>query len=177
MTLHQNYSAEEKKEARLPHELFLFNMIGNHILLNVIVLSNVNVMPELGLIVPIIAVFIIAYILLKGPSKLKSESLLVRYHWHLVLKRTKIFLIGYGVLLVASLMGWLIMLSNENVMPELIYAIIGGLGILPVMALVLILTVMDSESLYEVINGKTPKKVPPHLLGGNAEVVTAEQSE
>lgn len=157
------YSKAELKAAALPHELFLFNMIGNHILLNVIVLSNVNVMPELGLIVPVVSLLIIAFILVKGPGHLRSDSLLVRYHWYLVLKRTRIFLISYAALAIASLLGWL-MYAYAGAMKEMVMAVIGGLGILPVMVLVLVLTVIDSESLYDVAHARDPKKVPPHLL-------------
>ncbi|OGT20800.1 MAG: hypothetical protein A2V90_09275 [Gammaproteobacteria bacterium RBG_16_57_12] len=161
------YTPAEMKAARLPHELFLFNMVGNHILLNVIVLSNINVKPMLGLIVPVISLLIISFLLLKGPAHLRSDSLFVRYHWHLVIKRTRIFLIGYVLLAIAFLLAWF-MYAYVGAMKELVIAVLAGLGLLPVMALVIVLTVMDSESLSQAIHGREPTKVPEKLLQGTA---------
>lgn len=162
---------QELKSGQFPHQLFLFNMVGNHILLTVITASN-STMPQLALLIPAISIILTSIILLKGRTLVNSESMFVRCHWTLVVKRTKIFLIGYAALAVAVGLGSL-MYFYAGVMKEMAMAMVGGLGILPVMALVLILTVMESETLNHALHGVTPDAIKKKLLAQVA--VKAEQ--
>lgn len=162
---------QDLKTGQFPHQLFLFNMVGNHILLTVITASN-STMPQLALLIPILSIILISITLLKGRTLVNSECMFVRCHWTLVVKRTKIFLIGYVALAVAGGLGAM-MYFYAGMMKEMAMAMVGGLGILPVMALVLILTVMESETLNHALHGVTPDAIKNKILAQMA--VKAEQ--
>lgn len=141
-----NYSPAELKLAQLPHQLFIFNSIGNHVLLTVITVSIALSSPLWTLMIPIISMGVISYTLLRGRSLVKHESKLVRCHWGVVLRRTRFFLISYAILAVASIAAYLLF-TYAGAMKELMFALVGGLGLLPFMAMVLILTIMESDTL------------------------------
>ena len=85
----------------------------------------------------------------------KHESMLVRFHWAIVVRRTRILLIGYTLLAFAATLGW-ILHTYVGVMKELLFALVGGLGLLPFMALILALTIMESETLHNAGDGFVP---------------------
>lgn len=149
------YSHQEIHLAQLPHQLFLFNSVGNHVLLSVITISVAMSNPLLTLLIPIISVLIIAYTFIRGRVMAKHESLLVRSHWGIVMRRTRIFLIGYALLATAATLGWLLY-SYGGAMKELMFALVGGLGMLPMMVLILALTILESETLGYAHRGFVP---------------------
>lgn len=146
---------QELRLAQLPHQLFLFNAIGNHVLLTVITISVAISNPLLTLLIPAISIMIIGYTLIKGPEMIKQESVLVRCHWGMVVRRTRIFLIGYIVLACAATLGWALH-TYAGVMKELLYALVGGLGLLPFMVMILAFTIMESETLHHAAQGHVP---------------------
>ena len=155
MSESSQYSQEELKTGQFPHQIFLFNMIGNHVLIALIALSNSSHL-QVTVIPIIISLSILAYTLVRAPFHLKSESLYVRTHWSVALKRTKIFLITYALLFTAGLAAWL-SYSYGGVMKEQAMAMAGGLGILPTMVVVLVLTILETETLHQALNGQIPK--------------------
>lgn len=146
---------QEIRLAQLPHHLFLFNAIGNHVLLTVITVSVAMSNPLLTLLIPAISIAIIGYTLVKGPAMIKHQSMLVRCHWAVVMRRTRIFLIGYAALAGAATLAW-ILHTYVGVMKELLFALVGGLGLLPMMVLILALTIMESETLHNAGQGYVP---------------------
>ena len=149
------YSKDELNLASLPHQLFLSNSIGNHVLLTVITVSIAMTYPLLTLLIPTVSAAIIIFTLVRG-SKLKNhQSLLVRCHWQIAMRRTRIFLIGYAVLATAAGLAWLLF-AYGGAMKELVFALVGGLGLLPFMVMVLALTIMESESLNHAGEGFIP---------------------
>jgi hypothetical protein len=146
---------QELRLAQVPHQLFLFNTIGNHVLLTVITISVAMSNPLLTLLIPAISIAIIGYTFIKGPAMLKHQSMVVRCHWAIVLRRTRIFLIGYMTLAFAATLGW-ILHTYVGVMKELLFALVGGLGLLPFMVMILALTIIESEALHHAGQGFTP---------------------
>ena len=59
---------QERKQARQPHELFLINLITNHILIFVGTLGFASHNPEPLVIVPIISLAILSYTLGLAPG-------------------------------------------------------------------------------------------------------------
>jgi hypothetical protein len=164
MNEQSEYSKKELKEGQLPHQLFLFNMVGNHVLVALIALSNSSHL-EVTVIPIFISLAILAYTLIRAPTRLKSESLFVRSHWQIVLKRTRIFLITYAALFTVGLIAWL-SYSYAGVMKEQAIALAGGLGILPTMVVVLVLTIMETDTLHQAMNARVPKTLTERLGGG-----------
>ena len=149
------YDHKELKTGQFPHQIFLFNMIGNHVLIALIALSNSSHL-EVTVIPIVISLSILLYTLIRAPGHLRSESLFIRTHWSVALKRTKVFLITYALLFSAGLMAWL-SYSFAGVMKEQAMALAGGLGILPTMVVVLVLTILETETLHQALNGQIPK--------------------
>lgn len=157
------YSKKELKDGQFPHQIFLFNMIGNHVLLALIAVSN-STHLEVTAIPVCISLMILAYTLIRAPAKLRSESPFVRAHWQVALKRTKIFLMMYGVLFTTGMAAWL-SYSYAGVMKEQAMALAGGLGILPTMVMVLVLTILETETLHQAMNEQLPKTLAERLGG------------
>jgi len=148
----QMYTHEEMKLAQLPHQLFVFNTIGNHVLLTVMTISVAMSSPLWTLIIPSLSLLIISYTFLRGRTLIQHESTLVRCHWGIVMRRTKIFLIGYIALAIAATLGVLLH-TYTGVMKELLFALVGGLGLLPFMVLILTLTILESDTLNHANKG------------------------
>ncbi|ALP52993.1 hypothetical protein Tel_07395 [Candidatus Tenderia electrophaga] len=167
------YTHQEVRLAQLPHQLFLFNSIGNHVLLTVITISVAMSNPLLILLIPGISAVIIAYTYVRGRLLVRHPCLLVRAHWGIVMRRTRVFLVGYIALATAATAAWLLY-TYADAMKELMFALVGGLGLLPMMVLILALTIIESETLSHAGHGF----VPPwawRRFGTEAEVRALEE--
>lgn len=159
----QQYAAtpEEIIRAKWPHEIFLINLVFNHILVFAATFGVFSTFPQMVLIVPITSFSITGYILLKANKVAAgNETLFVKAHWAVSNKRNKYFMwlltiscamIGGGLWL-TKIMGW----SKITT-----YALLGGVGILPFMASLLVLIVLGNDSMYQARHGKFPKGFAP----------------
>jgi hypothetical protein len=75
------------------------------------------------------------------------------------------FLITYAALFTVGLIAWL-SYSYAGVMKEQAIALAGGLGILPAMVVVLVLTIMETDALHQALNARIPKTMAERLGGG-----------
>lgn len=153
-----NISPEEGKRAKWPHEIFLINLIFNHVLLFCTTAAVVGSFPYIPLLVPIISFSIIGYILIKaGSVNAGNESSFVKAHWQIAARRNRFFMllltvactITGGGLWLSNMMGW----GKIQTI-----ALIGGIGLLPFMAALLVLVVLGNESVFMARNGRLPKK-------------------
>jgi len=149
---------EETFRAKWPHEIFLINLVFNHILVFASTFGVFNTFPLMVLIVPITSFAITGYILIKAKQIARSdETWFVKSHWVIADKRNKHFMglllitcavIGSGLLL-AKLMGWSKIAT---------IALIAGAGLLPFMVALLVLIVLGNDSMYQARHGKLPKR-------------------
>jgi hypothetical protein len=158
--MHQHFVIphEESDRAKWPHEIFLINLVFNHILVFATTFGVYRTFPLLILIVPITSFAITAYIIIKAKQIAKSgETWFVKSHWKIAAKRNRHFLwlltitcviIGVGLML-SKLMGWSKIVT---------IAILGGAGLLPFMVSLLLLIVLGNDSLYQARHGKLPKR-------------------
>ena len=158
--MHQHFtvSPEETVRAKWPHEIFLINLVFNHILVFASTFGVFGTFPLMVLIVPITSLAITAYIIIKAKQVAKSsETWFVKTHWIIAEKRNYKFLmlltitctvIGGG-LSFSKAMGW----SKVATI-----AVIGGGGMLPFMVSLLILIVLGNDSMYQARHGKLPKR-------------------
>lgn len=173
MSHEQFYTPQEVKLAQLPHQLFLFNSIGNHVLLTVITISVAISNPLLTLLIPGISILIITYTFIRGRALMKHPCLLVRAHWGIVMRRTRVFLVGYLALATAATAAWLLY-SYADAMKELMFALVGGLGLLPMMVLILALTIIESETLSHAGHGFVPPWAR-RRFGNEKEIAALEE--
>ncbi len=157
-------SDEEKRKAKVPHEILLINLIGNHILWFVAALGIVKSFWQPLALVPVVSLSIMAYIFWRGSRSSKVDSWYVQAHWKICMARSRLFSYMLGLLFLISLLGWL-GYSYFGMMDIAVKAVIGGAGLLPVMVTVLILIVMESDALHQANQGLVPdsyvKRSPP----------------
>lgn len=150
-------SQEEIVRAKWPHEIFLINLVFNHILVFASTFGVFSTFPYMVLIVPITSFAITGYILIKAKSiAAGSETIFVKAHWVVADKRNKHFLwlltitcavIGGGFML-SKAMGWSKIAT---------IATLGGVGLLPFMVALLVLIVLGNDSMYQARHSKLPK--------------------
>ena len=166
--MHQqfNITTDEARRAKWPHEIFLINLIFNHIFIFVATVAVVGSFPWLPALVPLISVCIIGYILIKSKQvSAGNETAFVKAHWQICAGRNRLFIlllslpcvITAGGLWMAKMMGW-------SKIPTI--ALIGGVGLLPFMVALLILIVLGNESVHLARTGRLPEsfvKLHPEL--------------
>lgn len=157
--MHQQFSIspEEARRAKWPHEIFLINLIFNHIFIFVATIAVVGSFPLLPLLVPIISFCIIIYILVKARHvSAGNETWFVKAHWQIGAKRNRLFMLLLGITCMISVGGlWLSKMLGWAKIPTI--ALIGGVGLLPFMIALLILIIMGNESVHLARTGKLPK--------------------
>jgi hypothetical protein len=142
--------------AKMPHDIFLSNLIMNHILLFTAIAAFGPQYFHFMVLVPVFSGLALAYTFYRS-SKVKREQGEFAYiHWQIARRWSKLFAGILTLLLTVSLLGWL---GHQylGMMKEAVYALIGGFGILPTLMTVLALVVVESDSLHHARLGTLPK--------------------
>lgn len=151
-------SDEEAKKAKVPHEIFLTNLIANHILWFVAAIGLAKTYWQPLFLVPVVSFFVLTYILYRAKLSKKVDPWYVMCHWQIAAARCRIFVYMLLLLCAISFFGWL-GYTYMGMMEVAVYAIIGGMGILPVMVTVLVLILMESDTLHQTQQHKIPDKM------------------
>ena len=163
-------SPEEIKKANVPHEIFLTNLIGNHILMAVAAGGVAGSFPWVMAIIPIISFSLLGYILWRARGSLTRDPWYVMCHWQVAARRARIFLSMLMLLLLVAFLGWL-GYTYGGMMKEAVWALIGGTGILPIMVTVLVLVIVESDALYHANQAKLPNWVVERFPNPDAKVI------
>lgn len=147
---------EERKRAKTPHELFLINLIFNHVLVFVTLLGAASSYPEPLLFVPLFSVAMLSYILLRARKALREDSWFVKVHWQIAARRSRFFIAMLGFLGAVGLLGW-VGATYLGMMEVAVYAMIGGIGMFPTMIAVLVLIILESESMHQARHGQASR--------------------
>lgn len=152
-------TAEEKAKSKVPHELFLTNLIGNHILWFVASLGIANSFWQPVAMVPVVSIVILLYTIMRAKKERdQGASWYVMCHWQMAARRSMVFLGVICLLLVISSLGW-IGYTYLGMMKVAVLAMIGGIGLLPTLVSVLILIVMESDAMHQAAQGKLSKGI------------------
>ena len=158
--MHQQFSIspEEGKRAKWPHEIFLINLVFNHIFLFVATLAVVGTLPLLPVLIPAISFSIIGYIFVKSRQVASgNDTWFVKSHWRIADRRNRAFMLLLIVTCVVCGGGfWLSRMLGWARIPTI--ALIGGVGLLPFMVSLLTLIVLGSDSVFQARTGKLPKR-------------------
>lgn len=148
-------SEAQSKQARLPHELFLINLITNHILLFVGLLGMMKTYPALTLVTPAISVVVLSYLLIRGRKERNNESWYVMVHWQLCMRRSRFFV---GMILFMGLVvaGLILSVGGDVAQLKPGHYAIGGVAFLPGMFSILALIVMESDAMHQAKMGRVP---------------------
>lgn len=151
-------SDDIKRKARAPHELFLTNLVANHILWFVAALGVVNSYPQPIMLVPVFSACVIAFTLFRARKAVDRDDWFVMCHWQLAARRNKAFAIVLLVGVSICFLGWL-GYTLLGMRQEAVMAMVGGVGLLPVMVSVLVLIVMESDGMHQANSGKLPQGI------------------
>ena len=160
-------SDELTRKAKIPHDIFLTNLIGNHILWFVAALGVVRSYWQPLALVPIVSLALLVYTLYRARRSRQNDPWYVMVHWQIAAERSRFFIYMLLAVLMVSLLGWIgyTYMEMEKVS---VMALIGGVGLLPIMVTVLVLILMESDALHQASLHKLSKRVvdrfpPPDL--------------
>lgn len=148
-------SDADRHRAKVPYEWLLANLIGNHILIFVIVLSLSAEFRFLALFVPVVSVLTLGYILWRARRSLQRDTWFVQAHWQATARFARILLVALGVLLLAAGGAWLGH-SSLGLRQEAAWALVGGIGMLPTCLTVMILIMLSSDLMNQAGQGRVP---------------------
>jgi hypothetical protein len=164
----------EIKKANVPHEIFLTNLIGNHILMTAGAGGMAGTFPWIMATIPITSFGLLGYTLWRARRAIGRDPWYVMCHWQVCARRSAVLLLMLILLLVAAVLGW-IGYTYAGMMKEAVLALIGGVGLLPVMVTVLILIIMESEALYHANQARLPKWVVERFPNPNARMIVEDK--
>ena len=146
----------ERQRARHLHAVLLFDLVVNHIFLFLMALTLINVSKKPLMLVIMISISLVSYILIRAKLALKTEqSWYVRCHWQFAAQRARIFLLLFlalGTLVLVLFYGGHAMGMKKVAT----WALTGGLGVLPFMAGILVLIVIEFDAEHQAKTGKVP---------------------
>lgn len=154
-------SESDIKRAKQPHELFLINLVFNHILIFVAILSASS-LQQYVVIVPAVSVCILTYTFWRAHRSLKNGPWFAMCQWQIAARRSKVFLIMLGLMGIAIAILWFV--SGGDLKPQ--HYAFGGAAILPTMVTVLILIIMESDALHQTKQGIVSDKLVAQFPNG-----------
>jgi hypothetical protein len=157
-------SDEDIHKAKWPHDLFLINLIFNHILMFAAFLSASSLW-EWVILVPSASLLILLYTMWRARKSLRVDSWYVKCHWQICYKRSKMF-IGVIVLMLLA-MAAVLLVSGGDPKPQ--HIALGGAAVLPTMVMVLVLIILETESLDDARKGRVPDSVAERFPEGRYE--------
>jgi membrane-associated HD superfamily phosphohydrolase len=159
-------SEEDIKKAKWPHDLFLINLIFNHILMFIAFLSASSYWQSV-ILVPIASLMILAYTIWRARRSFKVDSWYVKCHWQICHRRSMMF-IGMIVMMLLVLIAMLIV-SDGNPRPQ--HIALSGAVVLPTMVTVLVLIILETEALDDARKGRVPDIVVERFPDGQYKPV------
>lgn len=168
-------SGREIKKANVPHEIFLTNLIGNHILMAVAAGGIAGSFPWVMAVIPAVSFSILGFTLWRAHRSVGRDSWYVMCHWQVCARRSRIFIGMLSLLLTVMALGWASHVYG-GMMKEAVIALVVGAGILPVMGTVLVLIIIESDALYHANQAKLPDWVVARFPNPDATVIPDDTS-
>ncbi|MCW8944315.1 MAG: hypothetical protein OQL27_06035 [Sedimenticola sp.] len=151
-------SDQESKQAKVPHEIFLTNLVGNHILWFIASLGLVRSYWQPLALVPVFSLLLLCYTLWRANKSKTTDPWYVMCHWQLCAKRSRVFILMLLLLGIVSLLGW-VGFTFLGMKEVAVLALVSGIGVLPVMVTVLVLILMESDALHQAAQHKLPDRM------------------
>jgi hypothetical protein len=170
--MHYEVSEELARKARLPHEIFLINLITNHILVFVGLLGMAKTYPWVMLLTPAVSVVVLAYLMISARRALKTAHWYVSCHWQLCAHRSKMF-IGMLAVLALVIVGLLLSVGGDPSQLKPGHYALGGVASLPTMVFILVLIVMESDAMHKARIGQVPEWLVKKYPDSSAQPATA----
>lgn len=150
--------------AKSAHKLFLRNLVVNHVFL-------FSALATLGsdrvywlVVVPIFSALAIIYTFYRASQIDRDDSEFAFIHWQITLRWARLLALMLALLIGVSVVSWY-GYHNLGLARELSYALVGGVGVLPLLVSVLILIGIESASLRHAREGTLPDWAQRRFLG------------
>lgn len=144
------------KAGKVPHDIFLTNLIANHILLFTAIASTGSSYFGFIVVVPIISFLCVGYTFYRGATIKREQSEFVYIHWQIAKRWSLLFSYVLMVVVTFAILGWL-GYTYLGLMKEAMFAFVGGLSFLPILISVLVLIVIEMDALNHARNGTLPE--------------------
>lgn len=167
--MNEAVNEKEKTQARHPHEIFLINLIFNHILLFAAALGVATSYPYMLLPIPTLSAGILIYILWRARTSLRTDSWFVTCHWQIAARRSRHFLLLLGI--VVALVMVIFLWAGGHPRPQH-WALLGAV-VLPTMVSILALVIMETESMQQATHGEVPAWVAERFPRTAADAASA----
>jgi hypothetical protein len=169
-------SDQEIKQANIPHEIFLTNLIGNHILMAVAAGGIAGSFPWVMAVIPTVSILVLSYTLWRAWRSVGRDPWYVMCHWQVCARRSRLFIGMLALLFIAIGLAWAGHVYG-GMMKEAAIALVAGVGILPVMVTVLVLIIVESDALYHASQAKLPAWVVERFPNPDAKRIDEAGSE
>lgn len=154
-------SEEDIKNAKKSHDLFLINLIFNHIFMFAAFLTASSLWKWV-IVVPIFSIIVLTYTIIRARHALKNDSWYVMCHWQICASRSWKFIGMIAIMLLGVVV--LMLISGGHPKPQQIA--LAGIAILPTMITTFVLVVMETVSLDDAKNGRVPDTVVARYPNG-----------
>jgi hypothetical protein len=162
--------------AKIPHDIFLTNLIGNHILWFVASLGLASSYWQPLALVPIVSLSLLIYTLKRARQARLQEHWFVSVHWQIAAERSRLFIYMLLAVIGVWIFGW-IGFTYLGMKKVAVLALIGGVGILPIMVSVLILILMESDALHQATQRRVSKGMVEKYPYPDSVVVLEDNAE
>lgn len=145
----------QRQAAKNPHELFILNLIGFHLLL-----APAAIALKIGawaLLLPVLlSSCVMSFIWWRARRAERMDPWFVMVHWKLALHRCRWLLIGYGITGTILLLALLLSAGMQGHMKEIMFTALTRIGVMPTVILVFVSFVMESNGLFQAARGEVP---------------------
>jgi hypothetical protein len=155
-------SAEERRSAKAPHELFTVNTVIVHLFFSLAMIKLFNMGMNLAIGSSIaLSFFIIVYTFFRTKKSKQDDPYLVYLHWQLSLNRYKLLIGAYVFYFLVNSLSLVITtdapasMDGSNIMDS----ILSLLGVVPLFFAVLISVVLGSGSMFNAGRGEVDEKL------------------
>lgn len=147
---------DNRKAARIPHNLFMLNLALVHLLLTPGIIALGAGLK--AILIPLflsLGIMLISWRISKRTT-IQSDGF-VRQHWLLALKRYRILLIAYAITASLILLGYLLAHSSADLnMQAILQTVFLRIAIMPVLIAVLICFFLETSALGLAYRGELP---------------------
>ena len=147
---------KEQKVAKIPHEVFTFNIIIVHIFFSVAIMKFANFNY---LFLPILlSLLIIIWTYFRTKKVKQTKSFFVYLHWQYSLNWYRPIIFVYTISIVIYILGMFIASNSEANMQEIINTIFTLLSLVPLFFTILTAFVVESGMMFNAGRGEVPEK-------------------
>ncbi len=157
--MEQTVDERLRTRAKTPHEVFVVNLIGFHLLLTPAAIALGIGMGAL-LLPPLLSGAVIGFLAWRTRRAAVQAPWFVAAHWRLALRRGVLLLYGYGASGALVLLGWLLTLGIER--PEtqsIMFTVFTRIAVMPTFIMVLITFALSTSAIGQAGRGEVPDRI------------------